>query len=40
MRRECAIDGGRAVMRAEDIAREALIGHLEIHIEQLARALG
>jgi hypothetical protein len=40
MRRECVVDGGRAVMRAEDIAREALIGHLEIHVEQLVKALG
>ena len=40
MRRECVVDGGRSVMRAEDVAREALIGHLELHVEQLARALG
>lgn len=40
MRRECVVDGGRSVMRAEDIAREALIGHLELHVEQLERALG
>jgi len=39
MRRECVVDGGRAVMRAQDIAREALIGHLEMHVDQLARAL-
>jgi hypothetical protein len=39
MRRECVVDGGRAVMRAQDIAREALIGHLEIHVDQLERAL-
>lgn len=40
MRRECVVDGGRSVMRAEDVAREALIGHLELHVEQLERALG
>jgi hypothetical protein len=40
MRRECTVDGGRAVMRAEDVAREALVGHLELHVEQLAVALG
>ncbi len=40
MRRECVVDGGRSVMRAEEVAREALIGHLELHLEQLARALG
>jgi hypothetical protein len=40
MRRECIVDGGRAVMRAEDVAREALVGHLELHVEQLAEALG
>lgn len=40
MRRECVVDGGRSVMRAEDVAREALIGHLEMHVEQLERALG
>jgi len=40
MRRECVVDGGRSVMRAEEVAREALIGHLELHVEQLARALG
>ena len=40
MRRECVVDDGRSVMRAEDIAREALIGHLELHVEQLERALG
>ena len=39
MRRECVVDGGRAVMRAEDVAREALIGHLELHVEQLERTL-
>jgi hypothetical protein len=39
MRRECVIDGGRAVMRAQDIVREALIGHLELHVDQLERAL-
>ena len=39
MRRECVLDGGRAVMRAEDVAREALIGHLELHVDQLERAL-
>ena len=39
MRRECVVDGGRAVMRAADVAREALIGHLELHVEQLAKAL-
>lgn len=40
MRRECVLDGGRTVMRAGDVAREALIGHLEMHVEQLAEALG
>ena len=40
MRRECIVDGGRAVMRAADIAREALIGHLEVHVEQLEKTLG
>jgi len=39
MRRQCVLDGGRAVMRAEDVAREALIGHLELHVEQLEQAL-
>jgi hypothetical protein len=39
MRRECVVDGGRAVMRAADVAREALIGHLEMHVAQLAKAL-
>ena len=39
MRRECVIDGGRTVMRADDVAREALIGHLELHVRQLAEAL-
>jgi hypothetical protein len=39
MRRRCVLDGGRAVMRAEDVAREALVGHLELHVEQLERAL-
>ena len=39
MRRECVVDGGRAVMRAADVAREALIGHLELHVEQLEKAL-
>jgi hypothetical protein len=39
MRRECVIDGGRTVMRADDVAREALIGHLELHVQQLAEAL-
>jgi hypothetical protein len=39
MRRECVVDGGRSVMRAEDIARQALIGHLELHIDQLERTL-
>jgi len=39
MRRECVVDGGRAVMRADDVAREALIGHLEQHIDQLERTL-
>jgi hypothetical protein len=39
MRRECVVDGGRSVTRADDMAREALIGHLELHIEQLARTL-
>ena len=40
LRRECVVDGGRAVMRAEDVCREALIGHLEIHVDQLQDALG
>ncbi len=40
MRRECVVDGGRSVTRADDMAREALIGHLELHVEQLERALG
>jgi len=39
MRRECVVDGGRSVTRADDMAREALIGHLELHVEQLARTL-
>jgi hypothetical protein len=39
MRRECVVDGGRAVMRAADVAREALICHLEMHVDQLERAL-
>jgi hypothetical protein len=39
MRRECVVDGGRSVMRAADVAREALIGHLELHVEQLERTL-
>jgi hypothetical protein len=39
MRRECVVDGGRAVMRAADVAREALIGHLEMHVDQLERVL-
>jgi hypothetical protein len=39
MRRECIVDGGRAVMRAEDVAREALIAHLELHLDQLEKAL-
>jgi hypothetical protein len=39
MRRECVIDGGRSVMRAADVAREALVGHLELHVQQLAGAL-
>jgi hypothetical protein len=39
MRRECVIDGGRSVLRADDMAREALIGHLEMHVDQLERAL-
>lgn len=40
MKRECVIDGGRAVMRAEDVCREALVGHLELHLDQLEQALG
>jgi hypothetical protein len=40
MRRECVVDGGRSVMRAEEVAREALVGHLEIHVKQLAEAMG
>lgn len=40
MRRECVVDGGRSVMRAEDVCREALIGHLEMHVDQLERELG
>jgi hypothetical protein len=39
MRRECVIDGGRTVMRAEDMARQALIAHLEVHIDQLEGTL-
>ena len=39
MRRECVIDGGRAVMLAQDFAREPLIAHLEIHLDQLQAAL-
>lgn len=39
MRRECVVDAGRGVMRADDVAREALIGHLELHVEQLERTL-
>ncbi len=39
MRRECVLDGGRAVMRAEEVAREALVGHLELDVEQLEGAL-
>ena len=39
MRREVVVDGDRALMRAADVAREALIGHLEVHIEQLENAL-
>lgn len=39
MRRECVVDGGRAVMRAEDVAREALIAHLELHVDQLEKVL-
>ena len=40
MRRECRLDGGRAAWRAEDVCREALVGHLEMHVQQLAEALG
>ena len=40
MRRECVLDGGRTVIRADELAREVLIGHLELHIEQLEQALG
>lgn len=40
MRREVVLDGGRATMRAADVAREALIGHLELHVDQLEKALG
>jgi hypothetical protein len=39
MRRECVVDGGRAMMRAGEVAREPLVAHLEIHLEQLERAL-
>ena len=39
MRRECVVDGGRTMMRAADVAREALIGHLELHVEQLEKVL-
>lgn len=39
MRRECVLDGGRTVVRADDLAREVLIGHLELHVEQLEQAL-
>ena len=39
MRRECVVDGGRTVMRAEDLARQTLVAHLEVHIDQLERAL-
>ena len=39
MRRECVVDGGRTVMRAEDMARQTLVAHLEVHIDQLERAL-
>ncbi len=39
MRRECVVDGGRSLTRADEMAREALIGHLEMHVEQLERAL-
>jgi hypothetical protein len=39
MRRECVVDGGRFVMRAEDVAREALIAHLELHVDQLEKVL-
>ena len=39
MRRECVVDGGRTVMRTADVAREALVGHLELHVEQLENAL-
>jgi len=39
MRRECVIDNGRAVMRAEDFAREPLIAHLELHLDQLQEAV-
>ncbi|TMC13658.1 MAG: hypothetical protein E6J29_06125 [Chloroflexi bacterium] len=40
MRREVVVDGGRVTMRAADVAREALIGHLELHVDQLEKALG
>ncbi len=39
MRREAVVDGGET-MTAEQVARLPLISHLELHIEQLERALG
>lgn len=39
MRRAVKIDGGET-MTAEEVARLTLISHLELHIDQLARALG
>jgi len=39
MRGECVMGGGRSVLGADDMAREALIGHLELHVDQLERAL-
>jgi len=38
MRRVVKVDGGET-MTAEEVARLALISHLELHIDQLARAL-
>jgi hypothetical protein len=38
MRRVVKVDGGET-MTAEEVARLPLISHLELHIDQLARAL-
>jgi hypothetical protein len=39
MQREVAVDGGET-MTAEQVARLPLVSHLELHLDQLERALG